>query len=199
MDLQRLLGHVLNGALGSRKKKHRKTRGWLGTSGSPIRNAGTLLALGGAAWALYETWQREQQQKAAPPAGSAPPPPPAEVEPVLRYLRLAIAAARADGEISGNEREHLLAEARRAGLEEVARRELDSPRPLREVVAGVTDPAQRRDLYKLAFAIARADEGVSNAERLWLGQLTLLLELDPVEAARLEEEVASGIDGTPAV
>jgi uncharacterized membrane protein YebE (DUF533 family) len=190
MDLQRLLGHVLSGALGSRKKKHRKTSGWLGSGGSPLRNAGTLLALGGAAWALYETWQREQQQK--------PTPPPAGVEPVLRYLRLAIAAARADGEISGAEREHLLAEARRAGLEAVAARELDAPRPLREIVAGVSDPAQRRDLYKLAFAIARADEGVSNAERLWLGQLTLLLELDPVEAAKLEEEVASGIDGTPA-
>lgn len=194
MDLQRLLGHVLSGALGSRKKQHRKTSGWLGSGGSPLRNAGTLLALGGAAWALFETWQREQQQKTA-----APTAPPAGVEPILRYLRLAIAAARADGEISGTEREHLLAEARRAGLEAVAARELDAPRPLREIVAGVSDPAQRRDLYKLAFAITRADEGVSNAERLWLGQLTLLLELDPVEASRLEDEVASGIDGTPAV
>lgn len=189
MDLQRLLGHVLSGALGSRKKRHRKTSGWLGSGGSPLRNAGTLLTLGGVAWGLFETWQRQQQEKSAPPAG---------VEPVLRYLRLAIAAARADGEISGAEREHLLAEARQAGLEAVAQRELEAPRPLREIVAGVTDPAQRRDLYKLAFAIVRADEGISNAERLWLGQLTLLLEIEPVEAARLEGEVAAGIDGTPA-
>ena len=194
MDLQRLLGHVLNGALGSRKKKSRKTRGWFGSSGSPLRSAGPLVALGGAAWALYETWQREQQQ----PQPQPQPAPPAEVEPVLRYLRLAIAAARSDGEISGKEREHLLVEARQAGLEEVARRELESPRTLREIVAGVNDPAQRRDLYKLACASVRADEGVSNAERLWLGQLTLLLELDPVEAARLEGEVAGGIDGAPA-
>jgi uncharacterized membrane protein YebE (DUF533 family) len=190
MDLQRLLGHVLSGALGSRPKRSRKTRGWLGSSGSPLRSAGTLLALGGAAWALYETWQREQQQKP-----TAPQAPPAEVEPVLRYLRLAIAAARADGEISGKEREHLLAEARQAGLETVALRELESPRPLREIVSEVNDPAQRRDLYKLAFAIVRADEGVSDAERLWLGQLTLLLGIEPLEAARLERDVASGIDG----
>ena len=195
MDLQRLLGHVLNGALGSRKKRYGKTRGYLGSGGSPLRNAGTLLALGGAAWALFETWQREQQQKSA---GTAPPPP-AEVEPVLRYLRLAIAAARADGEISGNERAHLLEEARRAGLEAVAQRELDAPRPLREIVAGVTDPGQRQDLYRLAFAIVRADEGVSDAERLWLGQLTLLLGLEPVEAARLEGETSAGIDGATAV
>ena len=196
MDLQRLLGHVLNGALGSRKKKHGKTRGYFGSSGSPLRNAGTLLALGGAAWALYETWQREQQRGPAPAV--PPQPPPAEVEPVLRYLRLAIAAARADGEISGREREHLLSEARQAGLEAVAQRELDAPRPLREVVAGVSDPTLRRDLYKLAFAIVRADEGVSATERLWLGQLTLLLDLEPADAARLEEEVAGGIDGTVA-
>ena len=40
-------------------------------------------------------------------------------------------------------------------------REIESPRPLGEVVAGVTDPQFKEQLYTLAFTIVRADEAVT--------------------------------------
>ena len=53
----------------------------------------------------------------------------------------------------------------------------------------------------LAFAIVRADEGVSGAERIYLAQLAHALGLDAAAAAALERETAAAIDaaGPPTV
>ncbi len=60
-------------------------------------------------------------------------------------------------------------------MADLVERELQQPRPLAEIVAGVTDPAQRATLYNLAFAVVRADEQVGGAERIYLAQLANLL------------------------
>jgi len=67
-------------------------------------------------------------------------------------------------------------------------------RPLAEIVRGVTDPAIKKDLYVLAFAIVRADENVSGAERIYLAQLAHQLGLDPAAVQAIENETASKID-----
>ncbi len=80
---------------------------------------------------------------------------------VLRVVRLAVSAARADGTLLPAERALILSHAREAGVESVVEDELASPRPLSEIVAGITDDQRKRDLYVLAFTIVRADEHVS--------------------------------------
>jgi uncharacterized membrane protein YebE (DUF533 family) len=113
---------------------------------------------------------------------------------VLRVIRLTLSAARADGTLTDAERESILAQARQAGVSEAIEHELDAPMPLPQVVAGVTDAAQRADMYTLAFAIVRADESVTVSERIYLARLADLLGLDPAAVSRLEAEAAQRID-----
>ncbi|MDH4067247.1 MAG: tellurite resistance TerB family protein, partial [Acidobacteriota bacterium] len=113
---------------------------------------------------------------------------------VLRIVRLAVSAARADGVLAPAERALIVQRAQNAGVEAEAARELDYPRPLSEIVADVTDEEARRDLYRLAFTIVRADESVTGAERIYLAQLAHQLGLDAGAAARLESETAAQID-----
>ena len=162
------------------------------------------------AWGLYETWQSQQAQRTAtsgpspaPPGQGTPPPLPTAApaaedsglpEPVVRLLRLMISAAQADGQLAPAERERILAEAREVNAEGFVVRELDHPRPLGELVAGVTDPQFKEQLYTLAFAIVRADETVTGGERIYLAQLANRLGLDAPAVSRLESATAARID-----
>ena len=62
----------------------------------------------------------------------------------------------------------------------------------------MSDPAAAGRLYAMAFAVLRADEDLSAAERDWLRELEGLLRLDPPAARRIEEEVARAIDAEDA-
>jgi uncharacterized membrane protein YebE (DUF533 family) len=90
-----------------------------------------------------------------------------------------------------------MARARQAGVEALVDQELRAPRPLSEIVAGVTDLSMRRDLYALAFSIVRADGTVTGAERIYLAQLAALLGIDRETAGRLEDDTAAQIDAQP--
>lgn len=208
MDGEDIVNGLLRGAFGGRRKRSRGARRAFGRRGSLV-NATTLLAAAGVAWGLYETWQGQRSsggtapQPGTPPppqpAGTAPPPlPTAEAsslpEPVLRVVRLMVSAAGADGHLGPEEREAILAEARKAGAEEAVARELESPRPLADIVAGVGDTKLREDLYTLAFGIVRADETVTGAERIYLAQLAHQLGLEQDDVARLEARAVSRID-----
>jgi uncharacterized membrane protein YebE (DUF533 family) len=221
LEAEDILDGLVRGALGGRKKSWR--RAGHAVRGSGLINAKTLLAAAGVAWGLYETWQSQQATATPVPAGypsagapssgphatppplpgSAAPAPAAEEaglpRPVLQLMRLMISAARADGELGPAERDRILAEAREVGAEPFVLRELDAPRPLAEIVAGVTDPQLKEQLYTLAFTIVRADESVTGGERIYLAQLANRLVLDPAAVARLEAEAAARIDaaGSP--
>lgn len=144
------------------------------------------------------------EASATPPAGpavaatgaapSATVSAPGIPEGLLRVVRLTVSAARADGALSDVERESILAHARESGVESIVAREIEQPVPLPQIVAGVTDPALRADLYTMAFAIVRADEQVTGGERVYLAQLAHLLGLDPEATARLEQDTAARID-----
>lgn len=110
-------------------------------------------------------------------------------------VRLAASAAGADGHIGDSERALLLQHAREAGVEGLVDEELRLRRPLAEIVAGVSTDSDRRDLYVLAFAIVRADETISGAERIYLAQLAHALGLAAPVAAALEAQTAVAIDG----
>ena len=221
LDSEDILNGLLRGALSGRKKPWK--RAGRAVRGSGLINSQTLLAAAGVAWGLYETWQGQQAQKATmpsayPPSGTpaapgplaAPPPlpgagapaPPAEEQglpaPVLQLMRLMVSAARADGELGPRERDRILAEAREVGAEALVLREIESPRPLGEIVAGVSDPHFKEQLYTLAFTIVRADDAVTGAERIYLAQLANRLSLDAVAVSRIEAETAARIDAAGA-
>ena len=205
-----VLSVVLRGSLGrsGRKRARRATsfltghRGFLSTS--------ALIGAAGVAWGIYDTLKAKDQSAIMVPTvpevpgvagvqgASAIPPIPAAFEaaldPVARIIRLAVSAAKADGTLSDQERVAILEHAREAGLESVVEAELAQTRQLADIVRGVTDPAIRKDLYVLAFAIVRADETVSGAERIYLAQLAHQLGLDPAAVQAIENETANKID-----
>jgi uncharacterized membrane protein YebE (DUF533 family) len=148
--------------------------------GQPGKRAGAGRAAGAAG-----RGPRGARRRRRAAAGSAAP------------VRLAISAARADGTLSPAERGILLEHARAAGAEALVLQELDQPRPLAEIVSGVSDAAAREQMYGLAFGIVRADEGVSGAERIFLAQLAHRLGLDASRVAQLETEAAAAIDAQP--
>jgi uncharacterized membrane protein YebE (DUF533 family) len=209
LEAEDILNGLIRGALSGRGKPWR--RAGRAVRGSGLVNAQTLLAAAGVAWGVYETWQSQQGQVGPSPPSATPPPPPlpgaaAPATPeaglpasVLQLMRLMISAARADGELGPAERERILAEAREVGAEALAAREIDSPRPLGEIVAGVTDPAFKEQLYTLAYAIVRADEAVTGGERIYLAQLANRLSLDAAAVSRLETGAAARIDAAGAV
>jgi uncharacterized membrane protein YebE (DUF533 family) len=205
VDSGQLLSLFLKGAMGSRgRKRARKAAKFLGGHRGFL-SASTVLGAAGVAWGIYETLQN-QRGAAAPgaPAPSAPgaPAPSAPGAPgapsdILRVVRLAVSAARADGTLLPAERALILSHAREAGLDSVVEIELAAPRPLSEIVGGITDEQRKRDLYVLAFTIVRADESVSGAERVYLAQLAHQLALSPQVTAELEASTAAQIDAQP--
>ncbi len=213
LDAEDIINGIVRGALSGRRKSWSRAGRAVHSSG--LVNAKTLLAAAGVAWGLFETWQGQQAAAASggSAAGSASPPPPMPSgtavaspaaaqaadeggvpAPVARLLRIMISAARADGELGPAERERILQEAREVGADELVRQELETPRPLGELVQGVSDPQLKEQLYTLAFVIVRADESVTGGERIYLAQLANRLGLDPASVTRLEGEAAAGID-----
>ena len=215
MDESVLFNGVMRAVLGGRRRRGRKAMGFLGGAGSALlSNPTALLGAAGVAWGIFETLQGNGQAQtatggsglSASGAGfnAAPTPPLPAVGAVAtpmtdatRMVRLALSAAQADGALSADERATVVARAQEAGLADLVDRELQQPRPLAEIVAGVSDPSQRATLYSLAFAVVRADEQVGGAERIYLAQLANLLGLDPAAVQQLEASAATKIDATP--
>jgi len=208
-DTDDLVRGVLRGVMGGRRKRSRKALRYLtGRGGGMLSNPNTLLTVAGVAWGIFETLQSQgsigsssassASPSASAPAAAAPMPPipgaPEVPADAVRMIRLAIAAASADGTLSDDDRAKVVEQARSAGAEHVVDYELQNRRPLAEIVAGVTDPAQRATLYVLAFGIARGDESVTGAERIFLAQLANQLGLDPATVSKLESDAAARID-----
>jgi uncharacterized membrane protein YebE (DUF533 family) len=220
-----LLNGVLQSVLGGRRKRSKKALRYLGRplggslgaiGGSLLSNPTVLLTAAGMAWGIYETMQQQGtsgaspsgpglQSAHAPSTGQPLPPLPVVGAPAagpvsnqaLLIVRLAISAAYADGAVSDEERAAILEHARGAGVDGIVEQELAQPRPLAEIVAGVTDDGQRATLYVLAFGIVRGDEQPSGAERIYLAKLAHLLGLDPKTVQQLEQNAAQRIDAEP--
>jgi uncharacterized membrane protein YebE (DUF533 family) len=213
VDPADIVSIVLRGALGrSGRKRASRARNFL-SGHSGFLSASALMAAAGIAWGVYDSMKSTTVSAATGGSASAAPPP-VPVPPlptgvvvatadgpmpfaVLRLVRLAVSAARADGTLSAQERELILQRAREAGVEHVVESELAQSRPLTEIVSGVADATQREELYVLAFTIVRADEDVTGAERIYLAQLAHQLGLDPATVTKLEQQTATAIDAAP--
>jgi len=208
-----VLSVVLRGTLGrSGRKRARRAAKFL-TGHGGFLSASTMIAAAGVAWGIYDTLKTRNDGTvpAVPPVPGAPevpfgqvPPVPgippvagafeSAIDPVARIIRLAVSAAKADGQLSDQEKALIMDRAREAGLESVVETELGQTRSLADIVRGVTDPTMKNELYVLAFSIVRADESVSGAERIYLAQLAHQLGLDPAAVQALESETAKKID-----
>jgi uncharacterized membrane protein YebE (DUF533 family) len=202
-----MLSILLGGALGrSGRKRARRATSFLGGKGGFL-TASSLMAAAGVLWGIYDSVQASNTS-AIPPVPATPVPPvsgapapagllaTAESLPseILRVVRLAVSAARADGTLTAEERTIIRDRAKAAGLESIVDTELSVTRSLSDIVSGVTSPAVKRDLYILAFTIVRADESVSGAERIYLAQLAYQLGLDSETVTKLETDTSAQID-----
>lgn len=203
-DPAQLLSVFLDGVLGRSGRKRASGAASFLSGHRGLISASTILAAAGVAWGIYDSL-KQQSAHGAQSARSAhgahtvgvieglpvAAPVPSEV---LRIVRLAVSAARADGQLTPPERALILEHARKAGVEAAAEQELTDPQPLADIVRGVTDETARKDLYKLAYTIIRADEAVTGGERIYLAQLAYRLGLDAETAGRIEAETAASID-----
>jgi uncharacterized membrane protein YebE (DUF533 family) len=210
MDESMILNGVLRSVLGGRRRRSRRALGYLtgGGRGSFWTNPTTLLTAAGMAWGIFETMQQNSQGSVGSGAmgssGAATPPLPnvgsqtSAVSPeTLRIVRLAISAANADGSVSEVERAAILDQAKTAGVADIIETEMRQPRPLAEIVSGVSDAGQRATMYVLAYSMVRGDEQPSGAERIYLAQLANLLGIDVGTVQQLEETAASRIEAQP--
>jgi uncharacterized membrane protein YebE (DUF533 family) len=179
--------------------------------GALLSNPKVLLTAAGLAWGIFETLQEGNTAStvasaAAPPppsGGISPPPLPVDAtapplrDQALQIVRLAISAAYADGSVSDQERQAILDQARIAGVDRLVEQELAQPRPLAEIVSGISDAAQRATMYVLAYSMVRGDEHPTGAERIYLAQLANLLGLDVATVQQLEDKAAHRIDAEP--
>ena len=222
MLLRGVLGSLMGGRRRRSGRALRHLTGGFGGSvlGTVLSHPTAALTAAGVAWGIFETMQGQNQNSnvmgsggssgsmgsgfgstgsaGSTGAGAVPlpplPGPPGVSADVLRIVRLAISAANADGAMSEPERLAVVQQAKDAGVADIVEHELQQRRPLAEIVAGVTDPAQRATLYVLAFTVLRADEAVGGAERIYLAQLAHLLNLDPPTVQKLESDAAARID-----
>ena len=211
MDESMLLNGVLSAVLGGRGRRRRSRRAMNyltgGGRGSFWTNPSTLLTAAGMAWGIFETMQQSgtfgsggvgsagsQGSGSVGPQGSGL----TTVSPeALRIVRLAISAAHADGSVSDMERAAILDHAKTAGVGEIVEAEMQQPRPLAEIVSGISDAAQRATMYVLAYSMVRGDEQPTGAERIYLAQLANLLGLDVATVQQLEDKAAHRIDAEP--
>src|SRR5687767_11489903 len=70
MDAEQLLGTLIRGALGGRRKRSKGALRFLTGGRHSLLNAGTLLTAAGVAWGLYESATRTSTPPA--PAGAGP-------------------------------------------------------------------------------------------------------------------------------
>jgi uncharacterized membrane protein YebE (DUF533 family) len=221
VDNSQILSMFLRGALGSRGRKRARKAARFLSGHSGFLTASTILGAAGVAWGIYDSLQNKNQPggtggfpapggmgSASVPTNVVPPPIPSAPTSaltaddrglpleVLRVVRLAVSAARADGTLLPAERALILSHAREAGIESVVEDELASARPLNEIVRGLVETTHKHDLYILAFTIVRADESVNGAERIYLAQLAHQLGLDAATTAKLELDTASKIDAS---
>ena len=195
MDTSFLLHTVLNGVLGSSRKRSRGARRYLTGPRGLLSNTATLMAAAGLAWGVIETLRhRRAESRAEPPLPLPEADLPDASRAPLRLIRLAVSAAYADGTMNEHERAAIMQHATAAGMSEVAARELSEIQPVSAIVADVSSPQEAATLYVLAFSIVRADEQVSGLERIYLAQLAHALGLDGATTEALEQEAGARID-----
>ena len=184
----------------------------MGKTGKKI--AGTALQLGGAAavaglaYSAYQRYRADQtgmpEKQNAAPVGDVIDVTPLEAEHFLpaagdqaateslslKLIRAMIDAAKADGQIDGAETDRIFGQITAPGLNDEERgfllTEINTPRGAREIAASAASPEEAAEVYD-ASVMAVNPNGL--AERLYLGDLARLLQLDQALAKTINDRV----------
>lgn len=126
---------------------------------------------------------------------TVPPPLPAsgaapmqDAATLLPLVQVAIAAARADGELTAEERAAIHEHAASVGLAADVDRAMAERPSLDAVTSAFTTDEQRQAAYALAYAVIHGDGEVSPGERMYLTQLGRLLRLSHDDIAIIERD-----------
>jgi len=108
----------------------------------------------------------------------------------LKLIRAMIGAAKADGQIDGTESERIFNQIGTLGLNDQERSflltEINKPRGAHEVAASAESPEEAAEIYAVSV-MAVNPNGL--AERLYLGELSRLLKLEPALAMTIHERI----------
>lgn len=108
----------------------------------------------------------------------------------LKLIRAMIGAAKADGQIDGSETDRIFGQIDALGLNDEERSfllaEINEPRSAREVAASAGSPEEAAEIYAISV-VAVNPSGL--AERLYLGELSRLLKLEPALAKTIHDRV----------
>lgn len=174
------------------------------------RLAGTALkiggaaALGGLAYKAYSDWQAGKSA-AAPAPGTTPvalpapegtpflPSDPAAAEDLsVRLLQAMVAAAKADGHVTGMERRRIDTQLSQLGLGPEAQAlitaELDAPLDPGRIAALARGPEEAAEIYAASLLVVDPD---APAEKGYLAMLAARLRLDPGLVEHLHARAAS--------
>jgi uncharacterized membrane protein YebE (DUF533 family) len=208
--LGQMVGDAMSGAMGSKKRKHkRKPSGLSGLLGgtSTATKAKVGIGLIGLAIAAFEHFKDDKPNSSTGPSQSPPPPPsppssratPPPPPPTasannqddnaLHLIRAMIAAADADGLIDDQERSDIISRAKEAGFDDESLKtlatEIQAPFTLKQLIART--PEQLRDeTYAAALIAISAD---TDAERQFLEQLAQGLQLSREQQQSIHEQV----------
>lgn len=154
---------------------------------------GGMAAIGKLAYRAYEDWQQDKGRLAlpAPEADFLPTDADRADDLATHLLQAMIAAAKADGHVTPEERARIDGHLANLGLEDEAAAliaaELDAPLDVGRIAALATNEAEAAQIYA-ASLLSVDPEGA--AEKGYLAMLAARLRLDPALAARLHEQAA---------
>lgn len=155
---------------------------------------GGMAAIGGMAYKAYEDWKKGQGATALPAPEETdflPSDADRADEMATHLLQAMIAAAKADGHVTPEERARIDGQLANLGLEDEAAAliaaELDAPLDVGRIAGLAKTEAEAAQIYA-ASLLAVDPEGA--AEKGYLAMLAARLKLDPALIARLHEQAA---------
>lgn len=160
---------------------------------------GGAALIGGLAYRAYEDWKAGKAATPAPAALPAPegtrflPSDPVAADDLAtKLLRAMVAAAKADGHVTGDEHARITAQLHELGLGAEAERliaaELDAPLDPGRIAGLAADEAEAAEIYAASLLVLDP-EGA--AEKGYLAMLAARLRLDPALVAHLHARVAA--------
>ncbi|WP_225029069.1 tellurite resistance TerB family protein [Xinfangfangia pollutisoli] len=154
---------------------------------------GGAAAIGGLAYQAYQDWKAGRDPLAPAQPGALPPPPPETTggDFALSLVKAMIAAAKADGHVTPDERERIDAALAKLDLDPdetaLIQAELDAPLDVRRVAALARTEAEAAQIYTATLLVV--DEQ-SLEEKGYLAMLAAALNLDDGLKAHLAAQAA---------
>lgn len=174
------------------------TQGGRRLLGTGLR-VGGMAAIGGLAYKAYEDWKAGKDASDRDPIGLPSPEgtaflpddPEAADDLATRILQAMIAAAKADGHVTPDERARIDGQLANLGLEDEAAAliaaELDAPLDVGRVAALARNEREATEIYAASLLVVDED---SQAEKGYLAMLAARLGLDPALVAHLHAKAA---------